>query len=472
MLDLGKFLRLQCRNLTNFDANPARLERHEGPGWVRGIDLNGEGSMQEQIFFDGPGRNGLQPSAAATSSEGGLPVFPVQHFSIHGRVFAATDPGLQLALASIHDDAERPRCLCVAGGVEMYVARHRKYVVKRMPETGKDHHPSCPSYEPDAALSGLGELVGEAVLEPEPGRVELRVDFPWTRTQGHALPRGEISEPAKITVPRRRMSLRAVMHFLFERAGFNRWTPAMAGKRNQGVLCKYLLAAAADIDVKGIPLAERLYVPEPFQESTKADTAQRRREKLAILQPHDGHAPLALVIGEFKACDRAEHACRIWIRHMPDAPLLMPTKSWERLARVHASLLEARDADTERRIRLMIAALIRARRELTYEIDSASLMLASDQWIPLEGGHECPLIDALVGQERRFLKPLRYDAPQGGVFPNALLLDGGATPIPLHIVSAFAGAKERTAKEKAVAKGECWAWRTEQPMPALPSPAA
>lgn len=141
------------------------------------LSSEGGGSMQEQIFFDGPGRNGLQPGAAATSGDGGLPVFPVQHFSIHGRVFAATDPGLQLALASIHDDAERPRCLCVAGGVEMYVARHRKYVVKRMPETGKDHHPSCPSYEPDAALSGLGELVGEAVLEPEPGRVELRVDF-------------------------------------------------------------------------------------------------------------------------------------------------------------------------------------------------------------------------------------------------------------------------------------------------------
>ncbi|WP_341274964.1 DUF1173 domain-containing protein [Acidovorax temperans] len=437
------------------------------------LTSTGEGSMQEQNFFDGPGRTGMQSGPAATGGADGLRLpYELQHFSIHGRVFASTDPGLQLALASIHDDAGRPRCLCVAGGVEMYVARHRKYVVKRMPETGKDHHPSCPSYEPDAALSGLGELMGEAVLEPESGRVELRVDFPWARTQGHALSRGASSEPAEITVARRRMSLRAVMHYLFERAGFNRWTPAMAGKRNQGVLCKYLLTAAAEIDVKGIPLAERLYVPEPFQESTKADSAQRRREKLAILQPQEGHAPLALVIGEFKACDHADHACRIWIRHMPDAPLLMPAKSWERLARVHAPLLEARDADTGRRVRLMIAALIRARREFTYEIDGASLMLVSDQWIPLEGVHECPLLDELVGQQRRFLKPLRYDAPQGCAFPNVLVLDGGSMPIPLYIVSAFAGAKERAAKERAIAKGACWAWWTDQPMPALPAPTA
>lgn len=261
------------------------------------------------------------------------------------------------------------------------------------------------------------------------------------------------------------------MHYLFERAGFNRWTPAMAGKRNQGVLCKYLLAAAAEIEIKGVPLTERLYVPEPFHEAAKADIAQRRREKLAILQPHEGRAPLALVIGEFKVCDRTDRACRIWVRHMPDAPLLMPEKSWERMARVHAPLLEARDADTGHRVRLAIAALIRARREFTYEIDAASMMLVSEQWIPLEGVHELPLLDELVAQQRRFLKPLRYDASLAGVFPNVLLLDGGSMPIPLHIVSPFAGSKDRAAKERAIAGGPCWVWRSDQPMPELPAPA-
>ena len=56
----------------------------------------------------------------------------------------------------------------------------------------------------------------------EPGRVELRVDFPWTRVLGRGVPRGEPQEVAEIGVPRRQMTLRALMHFLFERAGFNR----------------------------------------------------------------------------------------------------------------------------------------------------------------------------------------------------------------------------------------------------------
>lgn len=395
----------------------------------------------------------------------------LQRFAIRGRVWQCADPGLQEALAQIHDSAERPRCLCMPGGIEMYVARHHQLLVKRMPDTGKSHHPLCPSYEPDNAYSGLGDLVGDAVLETPPGRIELRVDFPWTRLHGRAVARGEPDEPGKVSVPRRRMTLRAVLHFLFEQAGFNRWTPAMAGKRNQGVLCKYLLEAAADIEVKGKSLAERLYVPEPFNESAKADIAQRRRAKLAVLQPHDGQAPLALVIGEFKACERSDQGCRIWIRHMPDAPLLMGARAWDRFARTYAAMLEARDADIGRPVRLIMAALIHARRELTYEIDSASLMLVNEQWIPMEGVHEWPLIDDLIAQERRFLKPLRYDAKAAVAFPNALLLDCGATPVPLHLTSEFMNPKERALKDKAIradGKTNVWHWHTALPTPPLP----
>ena len=394
----------------------------------------------------------------------------LQRFAIKGCVIGADDPQLQEALALVHDTLERPRCLCMPGGVEMYVARHSQFVVKRMPDSGSTHHPACPSYEPEARQSGLGELLGEAVLETEPGRVELRVDFPWTRVIGHSVPRGEAQEVAEVGVPRRRMSLRALMHFLFERAGFNRWSPAMAGKRNQGVLRKYLLEAAEEITVKGVPLAERLYVPEPFSESGKAEAAQRRREKLAVLGPRDGQAPLAVVIGEYKASEATAQGRRVWIRHMPDAPLLIAGRTWERIERVFAPLFEARDADIHHSVRLVIAALICARREHTYEIDSVSLMLTSEQWIPIEGVHELPLIDALVAQQRRFVKPLRYDARSAAPFPNALLLDTGPSPVPLHVVSPFMALRERDAKEKAIRaeKMMVWMWRTEVPMANFP----
>lgn len=394
-----------------------------------------------------------------------------QRFSILGRVWSDDDPQWQQVLARVHDTAERPRCLCVPGGVEMYVARHRQLVVKRMPDTGSRHHPGCPSYELPAQDSGLGELLGEAVLESETGAVSLRVDFPWVRTTRTGVVRADADPPAEVVVEKRRMSLRALMHYLFERAGFNRWTPAMAGKRNQGVLHKYLMDAAAEVSVKGEALADRLYVPEPFNEATLSEAADRRRQKLAMLRPTEGNIPLALVLGEFKLCEPAADGRRVWIRHMPDAPLLVSEKTWRRVERIFAPLLQARDADTGCRMRLMMAALVRARREYTYEIDAASLMLASSDWIPLEGVHEVSLIQALVAQRRRFLKPLRYDAKSAAAFPNVQLLDVGTMPAALHVVSPFMTPSDRAAKDRSIARAgaAAWVWRNDQDMPPLPA---
>lgn len=393
-----------------------------------------------------------------------------QRFSIKGRVIDASAASFQELLASVYDTPERPRCLCVAGGIEMYVAKHRQFVVKRMPDTGGHHHPACPSFETDSQQSGLGELIGEAVLELAPGQIQLRVDFPWTRTLGRSVPRGEAQEASEVNDPKRRMSLRALTHFLFERAGFNRWSPAMEGKRNQGVLHKYLLGAAEDVMVKGVSLSERLYVPEAFNEATKAQTAQRRRDKLAVLRPHEGQSPLAVIIGEFKASEATALGRRVWIKHMPDAPLLVATKTWERIERVFAPLFEARDADSGYTVRLVLAALIRARREHTYEIDAASLMLTSEHWIPIEGVQELPLVHGLVAQQRRFVKPLRYDAKSAANFPNALLLDAGPLPVPLHVLSAFMPLKDRVEKERVARMGDAltWLWFSSEAMPGLP----
>jgi hypothetical protein len=395
-----------------------------------------------------------------------------QRFFIKGRVIGASDPQLQDALSLIYDTPERPRCMCVHGGVDMYVARLRHYVVKRMPSTGSRHHPACVSYEPEYEVSGLGELMGKAVIEHSPEKVELRVDFPLARTPGKAVPRRESVEPAEIQSTQHRMSLRAVMHFLFERAGFNRWYPAMEGRRSQAVIHKYLMEVADEIELKGMRLSERLYVPEQFSEERKAAIAERRRGKLAILLAPEGEAQfkMALVLGEFKATEASTFGRKVWIKHMPDAPLFIDHKAWERIEKAYGAMLEARDADTESRLRVILCALVYAKREHTYQIDTASFTLATENWIPIEGIHESDLIQALTEQKRRFMKPLRYDARSAAVFPNALLLDAGEAPMPLHVVSGFMHPKDRAAKESIIKPaGEgSWVWYTDKAMPALP----
>src|SRR6202158_2962989 len=398
-----------------------------------------------------------------------------QRYLIKSRTYLAGDPELQDALAGVYDTPERPRCMCVRGGIEMYVAKHRQYVIKRMPESGHQHHATCGSYEPELGQSGLGELMGEAIIEHSPESVELRVDFPLARVPGRAFVRRTAQEPAEISAPRHRMSLRAVTHFLFERARFNRWYPAMEGKRTQGVVRKYLLEAADGGQTKGVTLLERLYVPEQFHEKHKIEIAERRRSHLAVLQsPEDDvQFKMALVLGEYKGEEASPLGRKVWLRHMPDAPLFIDANAWDRIERAYSGLFEARDADTKTKQRLVMCALIYAKREHTYQIDSASFMLTTEHWIPIEGTHEVDLIEALTQQRRRFMKPLRYDARSAASFPNVLLLDTGAKPTPLHVVSASLGPQDRAAKEKELKElgDTAWVWDTGKLMPPLPAAA-
>lgn len=394
-------------------------------------------------------------------------------YLIKGRTYVAADPALQDALARIYGSQVRPRCMCVSGGVEMYIARHAEYVVKRMPDTGHQHHPTCPSFELEPGTSGLGELLGEAIIEHSPDQVEVRTDFAMSRMPGKAVPRGEaVSDPADVHAPRKLMSLRALLHYLYERAGFNRWYPAMEGRRNQGVLHKYLSEAARGVLLKGVTLDERLYVPEPFRAERKDEIGERRRRKLALLLSPEGAVQfkMAILFGEYNGSEATNFGRRIIVKHMPDVPLYIESKAWERVERSYGAILQARDADVPRKPRIMVAALIYAKREHVYQVDTLSTMLATDQWIPLDGLHELPLIEALQREKRAFMKPLRYDARTVAIFPNVLLLDCGGSPVPLHVITPFAEAKEAALKQRVLlASGATtWVWHTDRQMPSLP----
>jgi hypothetical protein len=394
-------------------------------------------------------------------------------YLIQGEVITASDVRLQVALAAVYESPQRPRCLCMPGGVEMYVARHGEFLIKRMPQTGHLHHVSCPSFEPAPGASGLGELLGEAIIEHTPERVELRTAFPLERRVGRSVAAGERAEqPGAVGAPKRRMSLRALLHFLYDRAGFNRWYPAMAGKRCQAVIRHHLLAAAQGVTLKGTLLEERLYIPEQFRVAEAQAIAERRRKRLAALSTPDaeGQFQMAVLIGQFGGVDATAFGRRITIKHAPELPLYIDNAAWERAARAFGPIIQGVDADIENRPRILMAALIYAKRELLYQIDSLTMMLVTQQWIPLDGVHELPLVEALVREGRSFLKPLPFDAKTTGGFPNILLLDTADVPTPLHVASPFQSDRERASKEAAIKAGGAgtWAWRTDGPQPLLP----
>lgn len=395
-------------------------------------------------------------------------------YFVGGRPFEASDPALQDALARAYAASERPRCMCAEPQVEMYIAKHAEYVVKRMPGTGHLHDPACPSFEPEPRTSGLGELLGQAIIEHAPDELEIATNFPLARVARRSTPGGERSSdpPAAVNARRHRMSLRALLHFLYDRAGFNRWYPGMAGKRTQHVICHYLTKAAQGVVLKGEPLDERLYVPEAFRVADKEAIAERRRRKLSfLLTPEpDMQFKMAILIGQLAGVAPSPFGRRIAVKHMPDVPLYIDDKAWQRAERAYASILQAADADVEHKLRVVLAALVYAKREHVYQIDALSLMLVTDQWVPLQGLHELRLIEELQRQNRSFVKPLPFDAKSPAAFANALLLDTAAGPTPLHVISPFLDPKERATKHRAIAAlaEGAWVWETDKDLAALP----
>jgi hypothetical protein len=384
-----------------------------------------------------------------------------QRYLINGRIFAVQDPKLQEALARVHGTPARPRCLCIAEGVEMYVSKFKDFVIKRMPETSAEHRPTCPSYELPASESGLGEVLGEAIIERGPKGVELRLAFPLTRRTGRSFAAADPKSLGEVTVPRKTLSLRGLLHYLWQRAGFNRWYPRMHGKRSYWVLRKFLLQASEGVETKGLRLAERVFIPEGFSRDRMVEIARRREQFLSILLARDADLrfEMMLAIGELKEFRGTTLGYHLILKHLPDLPLFLEHRAGERTKGIFEKELLAW---SNGQVKLVVGCLIYAKQEHCYQIESLSLMMVGAEWIPLAHAYEREVVDKLVAEERTFIKPLWYEAKHSGPYPNFQLLDIGQRPVALDIISVFLSVQEHAAKTRAIAKRNhgSWAWNT------------
>jgi hypothetical protein len=163
-----------------------------------------------------------------------------------GSRLSSEDEAFADALAAAHADRQRPKCLCLVQGIEMYVARLGEgFIVKRMPGTGSRHAPDCLSYEPPPDASGLGQVLGTAIKEdPATGETALRFGFSMSKLGGRATIPAPGSPSDSVASDGSKLSLRGLLHYLWDQAELTRWQPGFAGKRSWGTVRKHLLLAA------------------------------------------------------------------------------------------------------------------------------------------------------------------------------------------------------------------------------------
>ena len=191
---------------------------------------------------------------------------PHSAYLVGSRRFETDSPEFAEAIASAHAAHHRPGCLCLVDGVEMYVARLGDgFIVKRMPNTGSHHAPDCPSYEPPAEFSGLGQVLGSAISEDTvTGETSLKLGFSMSKVSGRSTMPAAGSAGDSVATDGTKLSLRGLLHYLWDQAELTRWHPGFAGKRTWGTVRKHLLQAAENKIARGDSLRSRLYIPEHY----------------------------------------------------------------------------------------------------------------------------------------------------------------------------------------------------------------
>jgi hypothetical protein len=342
------------------------------------------------------------------------------------------------------------------------------YVLKRLPFSGPLHGSHCVHYEPPPELSGLGQVNGSAIREDVDAEgTTLALDFAFTKGRSRTHTPGSDVEHESVRADGTKLTMRALLHYLYDQAGLSRWSPAMEGRRSWYIVRREILAGAVSKKTKGKPLSEVLYIPESFSVERAGEIRARQLEALAPLSA----TPDArmILIGEVKGLEDARYGKALVIKHMPDVRLMVATDLARRLENRFSHQLQLwSQLDTTR---LLILCTISRSPLGVYAVEAACVMNVDRQWIPFDSGFEWELLDALHLHARKFVKGLRYNMPSSSPMASVVLQDTGAVSTALYVVAGdaegeFESVAESLGQETGMAT---WLWKADaEGMPVLP----
>jgi hypothetical protein len=398
---------------------------------------------------------------------------------VNGQRLSAEEPNFASVIASAHAHHLRPRCLCVQNGgrdsqegIEMYIARlafpSSGCIVKRMPNTGHQHAPACPSYEPPPEMSGLGQVLGTAIKEdPTTGETLLKLDFSMSKIAGRSAIPSSAGHSDSVTTSGTKLTLRGLLHYLWDQAELTRWQPGFAGKRTWGTVRKHLLLAAGNKIARGHSLRSRLYIPEVFSVDQRDAINTRRMAQWSPAVTSPGKPQnLILLIAEVKEIVPARYGYKAVVKHVPDQAFALDEQLYRQLGRRFESELAMWAAADD--VHMVIIATVSVAAAGIPTIMELSLMPVTRQWLPVENGFEKQLVERLVTEGRSFVKGLRYNLGTDAALASATLTDcEGSAPL---LVVVHPGDKDgRQGLQAGDPSARLWLWDpTSQAMPSLP----
>jgi hypothetical protein len=144
------------------------------------------------------------------------------------------------------------------------------------------------------------------------------------------------------------------------------------------VVHHHLLQAAGNLVVNGVPMADALFVPEPFSVPQADAIRARRLERFGNgFREQPSSRQRMLLIGEVKAIRSATLQPHVPVRHLPDLPLRSGPTATRRLVAQRPPPSGDRSPD------LVIAATFSLPDLVTPQIEEFCLLPMSAEWLPV-----------------------------------------------------------------------------------------
>lgn len=335
-----------------------------------------------------------------------------------------------------------PQCLCHGNKtVPMHIKqRNDHYSLCRNPGSGQQHHLMCSSYDERTPLSGRSNFSESAIKTRDDGSLFIRPAFNLSLKK-HKANKANEEKPLKQSTSGdgkayNRVGLLGFLHALYEKSGFHRWSPRMKGKRNHACFVKYLSIALEQSQFSNgnnvlsyccLPRAGLNVKAQVLMRALPAPT--RNRQKTCKTAPRQ-----VILIGRLEAVYPTTHGYAMKLTCGRDCPLYLSDTQWKNLCRSYLKIApqeKAQHFDTPSHLHLIIALARVSKNSHVVIIDEVASMPVTPDFIPFDSSYEKTVANALVTNDRSFIKPLRYEATQV-TFPDFILTDT-TEPVPMEV---------------------------------------
>lgn len=390
----------------------------------------------------------------------------------------------QRILASFKEKGATPLCECNANYPPMYIAQRTRYYLARNPGTGNLHSPDCPSFEMLHVDSGRNTYESDVIKSKIDGTLTLKILSPLSIRKVDRADRVESDvdslvppRPKAPTDKREAMSLKGMLALLWEEAGLNKWHPGFNNRRIWAVARKRILDVAQRIFTKRINLADVIYMPEHFSEgNVDAINARRIATFNRIMTSSSTSQRFMVVVAGLRKVTVQEKSISIMLGHQSNS-----IKYWggpHIIKKVeNEPVLEILNNNNDPRIVYTIMVVSRDADEVLH-IQDIGFLITDMHMIPTHSEYDRHMTEKLVMEGHKFIKTMRFDGASNEVYPDYLLVNDPAKPMPLAIFQTFASEAviEKRFQAKARWKeeyGHYWIWDMEtqgERIPELPSP--